>query len=69
MRIQVIGAVLAAVVVVGLGGCSPVSEPWDSTGYFKEERASSEELQNQLRHRLRHSQIDAARPAHHAQDS
>lgn len=44
MRIQVIGAVLAAVVVVGLGGCSPVSEPWDSTGYFKEERASSEEL-------------------------
>lgn len=56
MRVQVIRTVLAVVVAVGFSGCSPISEPWDSAGYFKEERASSEGLQKQLRHRLRHTQ-------------
>jgi hypothetical protein len=69
MRVRIIGAVFAAVVVAGFSGCSPISEPWDNAGYFKEERASSEELQKQLRHRLLHAQIDAARPAHHTQGS
>jgi hypothetical protein len=50
------GAILAGAVVVVLGGCSPISEPWDSTGKFEEERTQSEELQEQLRHRAAHTQ-------------
>lgn len=50
------GTILAGAVVVVLGGCSPIGEPWDSTGKFEEERTQSEELQEQLRHRAAHTQ-------------
>lgn len=50
------GIILAVAVVLVLGGCSPIGEPWDSTGKFQEERTQSEDLQEQLRHRAAHTQ-------------
>lgn len=50
------GTILAGAVVAILGGCSPVGAPWDSTGYFEEERTRSEELQEQLQERAAHTQ-------------
>jgi hypothetical protein len=46
-----------AMLVIGLvfvSGCAKVSEPWDKTGYFKEERSRSAEQQERLQHRLAH---------------
>lgn len=50
------GTMLSGAVAVVLGACSPISEPWDSTGHFEEERTHSEELQEQLRNRAAHTQ-------------
>lgn len=62
-RVLILAAILAGTVVV-LGGCTPIGEPWDNTGYFEQERSRSAEQQKQLRDRMMHSQIDAKRPAH-----
>lgn len=56
MHAGIKGTILAGAAVVILGGCSPIGEPWDSTGKFEEERTQSEELQEQLRHRAAHTQ-------------
>lgn len=69
MRMQMTGAVVVAATVVALSGCTRGGEPWDNTGYFEHERARSEALQNQLRHRVLHSQIDPERPAHRIEGS
>lgn len=69
MRMRMTGAVVVAASVVALSGCARGGEPWDNTGYFEQERARSEALQKQLRHRVLHSQIDPERPAHHTEGS
>lgn len=33
-------------------GCQRISEPWDTTDYFKEERTRTPEQQRALQHRL-----------------
>lgn len=59
------------VVVLGfilVSGCAKVSEPWDNTGYFKEERARSEEQQQALQHRVAYLQeAGSDQPWVHAQ--
>lgn len=35
----------------GLAGCSRISEPWDPTGYFKQDRERSPALTKALRQR------------------
>lgn len=64
MRKRMISAAIVAGTLVALGGCTPVGEPWDNTGYFEQERSRSAEQQKQLRDRVMHSRIDAERPAH-----
>jgi hypothetical protein len=46
--------IILALGVVFVSGCAKVSEPWDKTGYFKEERSRSAEQQERLQHRLAH---------------
>lgn len=54
--------------VVFVGGCAKVSEPWDKTGHFKEERARSAEQQQALQHRLAYFKETASdQPWTHAQ--
>jgi len=54
--------------LVIVGGCAKVSEPWDKTGYFKEERARSAEQQQALRHRLAYAEeVQTDQPWVHAQ--
>ena len=59
MHVRVTGAVIVALSVLTFNGCTQVSEPWDTTGYYEQERTHFSELQKPLRDRLRHSQIDA----------
>ena len=47
-----------------MGGCSPMNEPWDDTGYFKSHRSQPPGHQKRLRDRLFHTQGDFERPAH-----
>jgi hypothetical protein len=60
-----------AMLVIGLvfvSGCAKVSEPWDKTGYFKEERSRSAEQQERLQHRLAHfREAGSDQPWTHAQ--
>ena len=46
--------ILTALVLglVLVSGCAKVNEPWDNTGYFKDERARSAAQQQALQHRL-----------------
>lgn len=50
MFTRIFGMLVVAAMVMTIGACSPVGEPWDSTGHFEKERESSEELQDRLRH-------------------
>lgn len=43
-------------------GCSKVSEPWDPTGYFEQERTVTPEQRRALQHRLASSQHGGADP-------
>jgi hypothetical protein len=36
----------------GLAGCSRISEPWDQTGFFKQDRERSPALAKELRQRV-----------------
>lgn len=56
MYTPLIKAIVAATAIAALGGCSPISTPWDSTGHFEEDRARSEQTQEQLRDRLVNTQ-------------
>lgn len=58
MHRSVIGLFLTAIAVVVVAGCSPVQDPWDNTGHFKQERTRSVELGKTLRERALHGQID-----------
>lgn len=58
MRTKLAGVFFAAVTAMILGGCSRVQEPWDSTGYFKEERARSAAQEKALRERALHGEVD-----------
>ena len=40
-------------------GCERVGEPWDSTGYFQDERGRTVAVQKNLRDRGMHSQGDS----------
>ncbi len=44
--------IILALAVVFVSGCAKVSEPWDKSDYFKEERIRSAEQQQVLQHRL-----------------
>jgi hypothetical protein len=55
--------IILALGVVFVSGCAKVSEPWDKTGYFKEERSRSAEQQERLQHRLAHFREARLRPA------
>ena len=44
-------APLLAVTLGGFAGCSKVQEPWDKTGYFKQDRERSSALDSELRQR------------------
>ncbi len=53
---------------VFVGGCTKVSEPWDPTGYFKEERTVTPEQRKALQHRLASGRQDGSdQPWIHAQ--
>jgi len=56
MYTRIIYAILAVTAAAILAGCSPISEPWDRTGYFEKDRTQSEALKEQLRHRAAHTQ-------------
>lgn len=59
MYTRFVSVILAAAAAVVLVGCDPIGEPWDSTGYFEEERSRPEPMQEQLRQRARHTQRGA----------
>lgn len=53
---------------VFMGGCAKLSEPWDNTGYFKEERTRSAAQQQALQHRLAYlGEGESDQPWVHAQ--
>ncbi|HSH41456.1 MAG TPA: hypothetical protein VK973_04950 [Arenicellales bacterium] len=56
MSMSLTKAIVAATAIAALGGCNPIHEPWDSTGYFEEDRARSEQTQEQLRDRVANTQ-------------
>lgn len=59
MCIKLISLSLAALVAMILSGCTQqVHEPWDSTGYFKQERVRSMEQQKVLQERAKHGETD-----------
>lgn len=45
--------VLLAALLGAAAGCSRIHEPWDQTGYFKQERERTPALDNELRQRAR----------------
>ncbi len=60
--------IILALSVVSVNGCAKVSEPWDKTGYFKEERTRSAEQRQALQHRLAYfKEAESDQPWTHAQ--
>ncbi len=63
---QTLSLVVLSFILVS--GCAKVSEPWDNTDYFKEERARSEERRQALQHRLAYfREAGSEQPWVHAQ--
>jgi hypothetical protein len=58
MRTLLVSLILTVATAMALAGCSPVQEPWDSTGHFKNDRAVPAELNKALRERAEHGQTD-----------
>lgn len=58
MRTILVSLILAVVAVMTLAGCSRVQEPWDTTGFFKNDRAVPAELNRTLRERAEQGQTD-----------
>lgn len=51
-------ALFLALPVIAMVSCSRVQEPWDNTGYFKQERARAVTQERELQERLLHGQMD-----------
>lgn len=58
MRTKLVGLLFAAVAAMILVGCSRIQEPWDSTDYFKQDRARSEAQEKELRERAMRGETD-----------
>jgi hypothetical protein len=54
-KLLIANVVLVSLIAV-LGGCQPVSEPWDSRDHFAQERERSPQQHSALRNRLAQSQ-------------
>jgi hypothetical protein len=51
-RTAIIRVLLLGLAAGSLTACHPVSEPWDSTGFFKQDRQRSPALAKELRERV-----------------
>ncbi len=56
MRRSMVYPLGAFVSILIVAGCERVGAPWDSSGYFKEERVRTAAAQKDLRDRLMHTQ-------------
>jgi hypothetical protein len=58
MRSVIVGVFLAVAAAMVLAGCSPVREPWDTRGYFKNDRTLPADVNKALQERAEHGQTD-----------
>ena len=64
MRHSLVLATFSALAAAALAGCDTIGGLSDKTGYFDEAMHRSEELQTELRHRLRHTQGEYSESGH-----